>query len=197
MAKGTRGLVALTVVAVLLILAGGWFLAVSPVREATAAAEAETQQVEAQNAVLAARNAELAAHAAKLPEYREELAGWRQGIPPAPEQTEFLRQVNDIATATPLTHLPLVILLSLLVSYSVVFAAGFSGEQKRHLRTAPGLNAFSETVVAYCVALVVAFAVLWIFGRIGPDMMWLEMYTKTVLLAFPASMAASAGRLAV
>jgi putative integral membrane protein (TIGR02587 family) len=105
--------------------------------------------------------------------------------------------LNDIATATPLTHLPLVILLSLLVSYTVVFAAGFGGERKRHLRIAPGLNAFSETVVAYCIALVVAFAVLWIFGRIGPDMMWLEMYTKTVLLAFPASMAASAGRLAV
>lgn len=105
--------------------------------------------------------------------------------------------LNDIATATPLTHLPLVILLSLLVSYSVVFAAGFSGERKRHTRTAPGLNAFSETVVAYCVALVVAFGVLWIFGRIGANMAWLEMYTKTVLLAFPASMAASAGRLAV
>lgn len=105
--------------------------------------------------------------------------------------------LNDIATATPLTHLPLVILLSLLVSYSVVFAAGFSGERRRHARTPPGLNAFSETVFAYCVALVVAFSVLWIFGRIGSGMSWLEMYTKTILLAFPASMAASAGRLAV
>lgn len=105
--------------------------------------------------------------------------------------------LNDIATATPLTHLPLVILLSLVVSYSVVFAAGFSGERKRQARTAPGLNSFSETVVAYCVALAVSFSVLWIFGRIGADMMWLEMYTKTVLLAFPASMAAAAGRLAV
>ena len=105
--------------------------------------------------------------------------------------------LNDIATATPLTHLPLVIMLSLLVSYSVVFAAGFSGERKRHARTAPGLNAFSETVVSYCVALVVAFVVLWVFGRIGSGMEWLEMYAKTVLLAFPASVAASAGRLAV
>jgi putative integral membrane protein (TIGR02587 family) len=105
--------------------------------------------------------------------------------------------LNDIATATPLTHLPLVILLSLLVSYSVVFAAGFGGERKRHAGTAPGLNAFSETVVAYCVALIVSFSVLWIFGRIDSGMMWLEIYTKTVLLAFPASMAASAGRLAV
>lgn len=105
--------------------------------------------------------------------------------------------LNDIATATPLTHLPLVILLSLLVSYSLVFAAGFSGERRRHTGTAPGLNPFSETVIAYCVALVISFSVLWIFGRIGPDMMWLEMYAKTVLLAFPASMAAAAGRLAV
>ncbi len=100
LAKGTRGLVALTVVAVLLILAGGWFLAISPVREATAAAEAQTQQVEAQNAILAARNAELAAHAAKLPQYREELAGWRAGIPAVLEQSAFLRQLDEIAVAT-------------------------------------------------------------------------------------------------
>ncbi|MCA9878899.1 MAG: DUF2391 family protein [Thermomicrobiales bacterium] len=105
--------------------------------------------------------------------------------------------LNDIATATPLTHLSLVVLLSLLISYSVVFAAGFSGERRRHAGTAPGLNPFSETVIAYCVALVVSFSALWMFGRIGPDMMWLEMYAKTVLLAFPASMAAAAGRLAV
>ena len=40
-------------------------------------------------------------------------------------------------------------------------------------------------------------AVLWLFGRIDEDSAPLEIYTKTVLLAFPASMAAAAGRLAV
>ena len=93
--------------------------------------------------------------------------------------------------------LPLVILLSLLVTYSVVFAAGFSGEAKRH--ATPGLlqSPFGETLTAYVAALVVSLTVLWVFGRVDGGAEPFEIYAKTVLLAFPASVAAAAGRLAV
>jgi putative integral membrane protein (TIGR02587 family) len=108
--------------------------------------------------------------------------------------------VDDLAAITtevPFRNLPLVILLSLLVTYSVVFAAGFAGETQRH-RT-PGLlqTSFAETVTAYPVALLICLIVLRLFGRIDQGSAWVEIYTKTVLLAFPASMAAAAGRLAV
>jgi putative integral membrane protein (TIGR02587 family) len=108
--------------------------------------------------------------------------------------------VDDLAAITtevPFRNLPLVILLSLFVTYSVVFAAGFAGETQRH-RT-PGLlqTPFAETITAYLVSLLVCLAVLWLFGRIDYQSAWVEIYTKTVLLAFPASMAAAAGRLAV
>jgi len=52
-------------------------------------------------------------------------------------------------------------------------------------------------VTAYIAALLVSLAVLWLFGRIDGQSAPFEIYTKSVLLAFPASMAAAAGRLAV
>ena len=105
--------------------------------------------------------------------------------------------LTAIATEVPFRNLPIVILLSLLVTYSVVFAAGFAGEAERH--ASPGLlqTPFAETVVAYVASLLVCLAVLWFFGRIDQDSAALEIYTKTVLLAFPASIAAAAGRLAI
>jgi uncharacterized membrane protein len=56
---------------------------------------------------------------------------------------------------------------------------------------------FAETVTAYLLALLICLTVLWLFGRIDEQSALVEIYTKTVLLAFPASMAAAAGRLAV
>lgn len=105
--------------------------------------------------------------------------------------------LSEIVTEAPIQHFPFVILLSLLVSYSVVFAAGFSGEAKQH--ATPGLlqSPFAETLTAYVAAVIVSLAVLWLFGRFDEEATLFEIYAKTVLLAFPASMAAAAGRLAV
>jgi putative integral membrane protein (TIGR02587 family) len=105
--------------------------------------------------------------------------------------------LSPIATEVPARNLALVILLSLLVTYSVVFAAGFAGEAKRHATPGPLQTPFGETFMAYVAALVVSLGVLWLFGRIGMNSAPFEIYAKTVLLAFPASMAAAAGRLAV
>lgn len=105
--------------------------------------------------------------------------------------------LSAIVTEVPVRNLPFVILLSLLVTYSVVFAAGFSGEAKRH--ATPGLlqTPFAETLTAYVAAVMVSLVVLWLFGRLDEDSTLFEMYSKSVLLAFPASMTAAAGRLAV
>lgn len=105
--------------------------------------------------------------------------------------------LSAIATEVPLRNLPWVILLSLAVSYSVVFAAGFVGERQRHADPGPLQHPLTETIVAYLAALLVSAIVLRIFGRVDAHSSFLEVYVKTVLLAFPASMAAAAGRLAV
>lgn len=105
--------------------------------------------------------------------------------------------LSAIATEVPLGNLPFVIGLSLAVSYCVVFAAGFTGEQKRRTSRGAFQDPVSETVIAYAAALIVSLAILHLFGRLDADSGPLETYSKTILLAFPASMAAAAGRLAV
>ncbi len=105
--------------------------------------------------------------------------------------------LSAIATEVPHENLPLVILLSLVVTYSVVFAAGFAGESRRHASTGPLQHPMTETIIAYVAAVVVSGVILWIFGRVGAESTPGEIYAKTILLAFPASMASAAGRLVV
>jgi putative integral membrane protein (TIGR02587 family) len=105
--------------------------------------------------------------------------------------------LSPITTEVPLRNLPWVILLSLFVTYSVVFAAGFAGERRRQATRGLLQRPFTETVIAYLLALAISLAVLWLFGRIHADTEFLEVYSRTVLLAFPASMGGAAGRLAV
>lgn len=105
--------------------------------------------------------------------------------------------LSAITTEVPLRNLPRVILLSLAVTYSIVFAAGFHGERARQQSSGPLQRPIVETVVAYVIALAVSLAALRLFGRIGAETSFLETYSRTVLLAFPASMGAAAGRLAV
>jgi putative integral membrane protein (TIGR02587 family) len=105
--------------------------------------------------------------------------------------------LNEIATEVPPRNLVWVILLSVAVSYSVVFAAGFSGERRRHGDPGPLQHPLTETVVAYVAALAVSILMLRVFGRLDAESAPLEVYAKAILLAFPASMGAAAGRLAV
>lgn len=105
--------------------------------------------------------------------------------------------LGAISTEVPLRHLPFVIVLSLVVSYCVVFAAGFAGQRRRRASPGPFQDPIAETVIAYLAALVVSFLILRLFGRLDAESEPLVSYTKIVLLAFPASMAAAAGRLAV
>ncbi|MCC7023627.1 MAG: DUF2391 family protein [Thermomicrobiales bacterium] len=105
--------------------------------------------------------------------------------------------LSAIVSRVPVRNLPVVILLSLLVSYSVVFASGFTGEGARHGSDDLLQHPLVETVAAYLVALGVALLVLWLFRRIDAGSQPFEIYNKVILLGFPASMAAAAGRLAI
>ena len=105
-------------------------------------------------------------------------------------------ELNEIATQVPVENLPIIVLLSLSVSYVVVFAAGFAGESRRRSSGGPLQDPLTETLIAYLVALGISWVVLWLF-RFDPDNVPFVIYIKTVLLALPASVAAAAGRLAV
>jgi putative integral membrane protein (TIGR02587 family) len=101
--------------------------------------------------------------------------------------------------AAELNELQLVglIVFSLLVSYVIVFQAGFRNQQARRESTGALQKPLTETIVAYIIALLVCTATLWIVGALGPDAAIGTILSMTVVLAFPGALGAAAGRLAV
>jgi len=84
---------------------------------------------------------------------------------------------------------------SLLVSYAIVFVAGFSGQSRRHNQQGPLQHPLTETIVCYLVSLVVAGALLWMFNRTeGP---WSVSLSHIVVLGLPAAVGGAAGRIAI
>lgn len=106
-------------------------------------------------------------------------------------------EVAIIAAELSNLHLIVVMLFSLLVSYMIVFEAGFHNEARRH--SSPGLlqRPITETVVAYVVSLVVCGLTMWFVGALPSDPSFGAVIGMVVVLGFPGSLGAAAGRLAV
>jgi len=84
---------------------------------------------------------------------------------------------------------------SLVISYVVVFVAGFAGEEQRREHEGVLQHPLTETVVCYLLALVAAAAMLWLFHRTdGPAALTLN---RTIVLGLPTAIGGAAGRLAV
>jgi putative integral membrane protein (TIGR02587 family) len=106
-------------------------------------------------------------------------------------------ELNAIATEVPFRNLPLVIALSLLVTYVVVFAADFSGQSRRRAAVGPLQHPLVETASAYVAAVAAAVIALLLFGHVDAATPPIVIYAKVVLLGFPAAVGAAAGRLIV
>ncbi|MEC4818856.1 MAG: TIGR02587 family membrane protein, partial [Scytonema sp. PMC 1069.18] len=90
-----------------------------------------------------------------------------------------------------------IIASSLLISYGIVFEAGFSNQQKRRQQRGIFQKPLSETIMSYLVSLVAAAFMLWFFQQLSfndPWTLWLE---HTLLLGLPGAIGGAAGRLAV
>lgn len=84
---------------------------------------------------------------------------------------------------------------SLLVSYAIVFVAGFSRQDQRREQEGLFQHPVTETVACYLVALATALVLLWIFQRdlqLGPNLL-----SQTITLGLPAAVGGAAGRLAI
>jgi putative integral membrane protein (TIGR02587 family) len=86
---------------------------------------------------------------------------------------------------------------SLLVSYCIVFAAGFTHQQQRQQHRGIFQRPLSETIAAYLVSLIAAMLMLLFFEKIRLDDPWQLWLSLTVLLGLPASIGGAAGRLAI
>lgn len=107
--------------------------------------------------------------------------------------TEEVLQVA--ATLSP-GNLLILIAVSLVASYAIVFVAGFSDQEHRRAHEGVLQSPVSETVAAYLLSLVVAAALLWFFEVLDPSAPTDQVVTMVVALGLPASIGGAAGRLA-
>ncbi|WP_375473205.1 TIGR02587 family membrane protein [uncultured Nostoc sp.] len=86
---------------------------------------------------------------------------------------------------------------SLLISYGIVFQAGFSNQQKRKDQKGIFQRPSSETIISYLISLLAGAFMLWFFQKLtfsDPWTMWLD---HTLILGLPATIGGAAGRLAI
>lgn len=104
-------------------------------------------------------------------------------------------EILVIARAMTPAWLLVVVGASLVVSYAVVFVAGFSRQDERHASRGLFQRPITETIICYLLALLAALVLLWTFQRgLEP---WPDTLGRVVVLGFPAAIGGAAGRLAI
>jgi len=86
---------------------------------------------------------------------------------------------------------------SLLISYAIVYEAGFGDQERRREQRGILQHPITETAVAYLVALLAAAGMLFFFGALQPGDPWPQVLDHVVLLGLPAAVGGAAGRLAI
>lgn len=92
-------------------------------------------------------------------------------------------------------RLTLVVGISLVLSYLIVFEAEFGGRHDRRAHGGVTQHPSTETLLAYLVASILSAALLWAFGRL--DAIDGAALTAVVVLALPASLGGALGRMLV
>lgn len=87
--------------------------------------------------------------------------------------------------------------VSLLVSYGIVFAAGFGSQEDRRRSAGVIQHPITETLFCYLLALVAAAFMLWFFQRWEPGDPFDMVLHQTIVLGLPAAVGGAAGRLVV
>ncbi len=86
---------------------------------------------------------------------------------------------------------------SLLISYGIVFEAGFRNQERRRKQRGVLQHPATETAASYLTALIVSAAMLLFFGNLRFGDPWPLVIDRVVLLALPAAIGGAAGRLAI
>lgn len=102
-------------------------------------------------------------------------------------------EVTMIAAGLTAWHLFLIIALSLILTYLIVFASGFS----RYRRRGAIHVSLAETLLSFIVSLMVALLLLAILERITMGDPMHEIIRQSIVLALPVSIGGAAGRLVI
>ncbi|WP_036480297.1 TIGR02587 family membrane protein [Myxosarcina sp. GI1] len=100
------------------------------------------------------------------------------------------------AAASPFWSL-LIILSSLIISYGIVFASGFTNQAERRQQQGLFQSPRSETIISYLISLLASAVMLWFFQRLSFEDPWTLWLRYSIILGLPASIGGAAGRLAI
>jgi len=103
-------------------------------------------------------------------------------------------EIALIAADLPPLWLILVMAASLLISYVIVFASGFTDRLER-ARRGLLLSPLTETLVTYIVVLAASALMLVFFQQLAGDDPWQEWLSSIIVLGLPASVGGAAGRI--
>ena len=106
-------------------------------------------------------------------------------------------EIAMLAAAASPASLLAVMAASLLISYGIVFQAGFGDQKARRQQQGVLQHPATETVTAYLVALACAAGMLLFFRNVETRDSWPTLVEHTVLLGLPAAVGGAAGRLAI
>jgi putative integral membrane protein (TIGR02587 family) len=90
-----------------------------------------------------------------------------------------------------------IIAASVIISYGIVFEAGFTTQKKRQQQQGIFQRPLNETVASYLVSLFAATLMLFFFHRLTFNDPWTVWLSYTVLLGLPACIGGAAGRIAI
>ena len=105
-------------------------------------------------------------------------------------------EVPMIAAAMSPIWLAALVVATLVISYCIVFEAGFSDQNRRRKDEGIGQDPFTETMICYLLSLVAAAAMLVFFDRIRIDQPPALLLSQIVVLGLPAAIGGAAGRIA-
>jgi putative integral membrane protein (TIGR02587 family) len=106
-------------------------------------------------------------------------------------------EIPMLAAATATPWLLCTIVISLVISYGIVFEANFANRSRRQQQRGAFQSPLSETIMCYLVSLLSAAIMLWFFRQLDfsdPVPTWINYI---LLLGLPATIGGAAGRLAI
>jgi putative integral membrane protein (TIGR02587 family) len=104
-------------------------------------------------------------------------------------------EIPTLAAGLTYVHEIALIVLSLALTYAIVFESGFDPQRSDTQNRGPFRQPWTKTVTAYVVALGVAGAALFLFQQVEPGDPIGEILAQTLALGLPASIGGAAGRL--
>ncbi len=106
-------------------------------------------------------------------------------------------EVTELGVASSPPWLIAIILASLLISYLIVFAAGFGNQKQRKQQQGLFQTPESETIFSYLISLFASVLMLLFFQKVSFVDPWFIWLRYAIILGLPASIGGAAGRLAV